>query len=238
MRVCALLFSYQMFVFVQSCCITLITHTSFTFYLTDEMKHKKATTGAHPVLDMCMAHTMAHNNKITSWKIYLVKKMTHIRSEIIMHAYNFCLLLLVHRAAAWKDVYVRRCADFFLSTFQENGVKWYMTGRMFWIYCDYYIFLSFGYCCCCLFHCQAKSSIVPEQQCNGNKQKHRREKRARMKRLVVVTFWFLRLAIHTYIHLLVCVNVRTYLMCCSRCLKWLHSPSCQCTQTHIHMHHT
>lgn len=65
---------------------------------------------------------------------------------------------------AWKDIYVRLCACFFFSSssLHKNGVKWYMTGRMFWIYCDYYIFLSFGYyyCCCFCFCCRVKRSIV------------------------------------------------------------------------------
>lgn len=55
------------------------------------------------------AYTMAHNNQITSWKIYLVKKMTHIRSEIIVHAYNFCLLL---HTELWHGK-ICVCADFF-----------------------------------------------------------------------------------------------------------------------------
>lgn len=147
------------------------------------------------------AYTMAHNNQITSWKIYLVKKMTHIRSEIIVHAYNFCLLLLVHRAVAWKDM----CVCGFLFLLHENGVKWYMTGRMFWIYCDYYIFLSFGYCCC-LFHCQANSSIVPKQQCNGN-----RKIFSKIKKTPEWRDWWLFsrcyfLILTFYIYILVCVS--------------------------------
>lgn len=147
-----------MCVCVDSCYITLITHTSFTFLFNRwNETHKKATTGAHPVyvyVYIVYLYTMKHNNKITSWKIYLVKKMTHIRSDIIMHAYNFRLLLFsffflsygdvdVDCWLVWKDIYVRLCACFFF--LHKNGVKWYMTGRMFWIYCDYYIFLSFGY---------------------------------------------------------------------------------------------
>lgn len=145
--------------FVQSCYITLITHTSFTFYLTDEMKHKKATTGAHPIYTcvyIIVWYTMKNNNKITSWKIYLVKKMTHIRSDIIMYAYNFCLLLfyffaLIRIVGWYGKIYMLDCMrTFFFS--HKNGVKWYMTGRMFCIYCDYYIFLSFGYYYCLMYY--------------------------------------------------------------------------------------